>query len=80
LANVKTFCTMAPVRMPRVLTSVSSDDGDGQELLRGEAEFARAEQIIRAEIDGKKTPVYLAKATATAAMVPVWMTTNSVQP
>ena len=25
-------------------------------------------------------PVYLAKATATAAMVPVWITANIVQP
>src|SRR5260370_8508749 len=33
-----------------------------------------------AESPGIRTPVNLANATATAAMVPVWMTTNSVQP
>src|SRR5215469_13955944 len=32
------------------------------------------------EIAGQSTPVNRAKATATAAMVPVWMTVNSVQP
>ena len=32
------------------------------------------------EIDGKKTPRNFAKATATAAMVPVWITRNRVQP
>ena len=32
------------------------------------------------EIEGKKTPRNLPKATPTAAIVPVWMTRNKVQP
>ena len=36
--------------------------------------------LFCAEMMGTKMPRYLANATATAAMVPVWMTTNSVQP
>ena len=32
------------------------------------------------EMEGKKTPRNLPKATQTAAMVPVWITRNSVQP
>ena len=32
------------------------------------------------EIEGKKTPRNLPNATPTAAMVPVWITRNSVQP
>ena len=70
---------MAPVRMPRVLTSVRHDDDrDGEELLRGEAELCPSRSDNSPpEMEGKNTPVYLAKATATAAMVPVWMTTNS---
>ena len=31
-------------------------------------------------IEGKNTPVYFANATATAAIVPVWITRKSVQP
>ena len=78
LANVKTFCTMAPVRMPRVLLQVRKhDDDDGQQLLRGDADARRCPPGSSAsQIQGKKTPVYLAKATATAAMVPVWITRN----
>ena len=32
------------------------------------------------EMEGKNTPMNLPKATPTAAMVPVWMTRNRVQP
>ena len=32
------------------------------------------------EIAGTRTPRYREKATATAAMVPVWITRNKVQP
>ena len=72
---------MAPVRMPRVLTHVRKTiTAMAEQLLRGEAELAAADQVILAPIDGKKTPVYLANATATAAMVPVWITMNMVQP
>ncbi len=47
MAKVKTFCTMAPVRMPRVLQRAQHhDDRDGQQLLRGEPDAPAAHQVV----------------------------------
>ena len=80
----------AAVRTPRTLMSVSttiepmasSRCGDRPTVIGpigwGNAIVPpRKTSGVRA---GKRTPVKRANATATAAMVPVWITTNSVQP
>ena len=47
LAKVKTFCTTAPVRMPRVFSSGEKHNHrDGQQLLRGQPELAAAHQVV----------------------------------
>ena len=81
LANVKTFCTIAPVRMPRIFTAVSSPTiAIPTSCCVVSPAFPLPIKWFCAEIHGTKTPANLAKATATAAMVPVWITRNSVQP
>ena len=47
--------------------------------LRG-GTFQKCRIQLVEEIAGKKTPRNLPKATPTAAIVPVWMTRNKVQP
>ena len=87
LANVKVFCTSLPSSSPRVLLHVSSRIiGDRDELLGRKADRVSAaevhwrDQVIAAAIPGTSTPVNLANATATAAIVPVWMTRKIAQP
>jgi len=46
----------------------------------GSADAARLEKGFSGEIQGSMTPMNLANATATAAIVPVWMTRKRVQP
>jgi hypothetical protein len=66
LATVKMFWTRAPVRSPRVFSQVRK--------------MMRAMATAFCGRSGRKTPRNLAKATATAAMVPVWITVKKVQP
>ena len=75
------FCTTAPVRTPRVFTQVSSTSMAIATICCVLTPRPLAfSSPCWVEIQGKKTPANLAKATATAAMVPVWITRNSVQP
>ena len=55
--------------------------GREAEGVAGRAEVDRLDQVAaRGDRRGQKTPRNLAKATATAAMVPVWTTRNVAQP
>ena len=89
------FWTAAPSLTPRVLSEGEQRDDDDRGEVRGvEADVHVAEhhgpigmagradvpEPVAALTQGKKTPRNLPKATPTAAMVPVWMTRNSVQP
>ena len=83
LAEVNTFCTAAPSLTPRVLVKVSSV------MITMAARFAvfspkLPDPMCTIQIvwltPGKNTPRNLQNATPTAAIVPVWMTRNSVQP
>ncbi len=55
----------------------AGEAGAGGAAAAGQSPFAEA---ASAEIAGMKTPMNLAKATATAAIVPVWTTRNIDQP
>jgi hypothetical protein len=96
LATVKTFCTNAPnftplmftaatiitTTMPArlaVLTPISMFPSSiGPTGIAGTCAICQSQCVL--ETVGKKTPRNLPKATQTAAIVPVWMTRNSVHP
>ena len=82
LATVKTFCTVAPSRRPRQLTQVSSAITSIATSCWLETwyESGRGTSTFPADTQGRNRPRNLAKPTATAAIVPVWITRNSVQP
>ncbi len=95
-ALVNTFCTAAPSRMPRVLVKVSSvitamaarfvaftpismlPSTIGPTRSAGTCAMCHSQSS--AFTAGKKTPRNLPNATPTAAIVPVWITRNSVHP
>ena len=90
LRTVKMFCTQAPVRTPKTLIRPRNSIANMATSCCEEAVNAvgcpkrftvpRFSRIFCAEIHGKKTPRNFPKATATAAIVPVWITRKSVQP
>jgi len=80
----------AAVRTPRTLIHVSSTIdriakmrcGDSPTAMgpMGSGNLIVVPRKTSGDRDGTRTEVNRANATATAAMVPVWITTNSVQP
>ena len=81
LAMVKTFCITLPPWIPRRFTAVSRTMlamaiSCAALILRP----AAVNRVTCSPREGKRTEVNLAKATATAAIVPVWITMNRVQP
>ena len=83
LALVNTFCTAAPSRTPSVFSTVSSV------ITTIAARFAVFSPMFPAPTcqiqfpaltRGKNTPRNFPNATPTAAIVPVWITRNSVHP
>ncbi len=96
LAEVNTFWIMAPsftpnmftkarkntITMPvrlAVLTPISMLPSTmGPTLMGGTWAICHSQCVV--EMVGKKTPRNLPNATQTAAIVPVWMTRNNVQP
>ena len=81
LARVKAFWMALPPLSPRRLTPVSKHR---RAMARSWAEDTssgpRVKRTFVSPNQGRSTAVYLAKATQTAAMVPVCMTRNKVQP
>ncbi len=76
MARKKT--TAMPVRLA-VLTPISMFPSTmGPTLSAGTCAMCRSQWVV--ETVGKNTPRNFPKATQTAAMVPVWITRNSVQP
>ena len=81
---------IAAVRTPRTLIHVSRATERTARMRWGESPtamspigFGKCRVVPKntsGERAGQKTAVNRANATATAAMVPVWITTNSVQP
>ena len=78
---VKTFWMTLPSRMPRRFTAVSKAMTAMASAWAADTFIGpQCRSLCDSENQGRSTEVYLAKATATAAMVPVWITRNSVQP
>jgi len=95
-ALVNTFCTEEPSFTPNVFSNVSSviitiaarfavfspmsilPSTIGPIGIAGTCPMCHSQLL--ALTDGKKTPRNFPKATPTAAIVPVWMTMNSVHP
>ncbi len=90
LIAVREVWIMAAVRTPRTLIHVSRATDRTARMRWGERPTAISPigfgkcmvnpRNTSGERPGQKTLVKRANATATAAMVPVWMTTNRVQP
>ena len=81
LAMVKVFWIIFPLWIPFVLIKVNKiilvmAYSDPTETLTD----PRAKKTFSGLRMGKKTAEYLVNATATAAIVPVWITINTVQP
>jgi hypothetical protein len=89
LATVKLVWIAAPSRTPRIFTAVSRATmtiattrcGDRPSWIRppGIANEPRSRKTSGV-IDGQSTPRKRPNATATAAIVPLWITVNSVHP
>ena len=88
---VRKVCSRAPTATPRPLiqvrktmlriaTSRCTDTPSGMASAEPGRRMWPSERKIVSLSDGKKTARYLAIATATAAMVPVWITVKRVQP
>ena len=69
LRTVRTFCTRVPALRPSAFVAV-----------RARTTAAATAFIAPPATDGTRSPRNVAKATATAAIVPVWMTSAIVQP
>ncbi len=87
MAVVKTFWMTRPYSRPRVLVQVSSAINSRPTSCAVDSESAYpvvtcsgAMRYRSSATHGTSTPMNLANPTATAAMVPVWITRNSVQP
>ena len=91
LATVNMVWIAAPSLTPRMFTAGEQDDQeDRDDALGREAELDRfgapgmsdrpRTRKTSGLTEGTSTPRKRAKATATAAMVPLWMTANRVQP
>ena len=81
LASVKTFWTILPVRSPVVLDHVNNNSTPTATKVAGVSlNRPKLARTWVSESCGARTPRNFANATATAAMVPVWMTRNRVQP
>ena len=80
-AVVKTFCRIAPFRTLVVFHQVRRATRRIAMISRGVMlrNFALKKTCLL-EMAGTSTPRYFAKATATAAIVPVWMTRRAAQP
>ena len=80
-AAVKTFCSRAPFWTLVVFHQVRSATRRMAMISRGVMlRNAALKKTCLLETAGMSTPRYFAKATATAAIVPVWMTRRAAQP
>ena len=80
-AGLAAFIVLHPAPAPvfAVLTPMSIFPSTmGPTGIGGTFQMCQSQCVV--ETDGKNTPRNLPNATATAAMVPVWMTMNSVHP
>ena len=67
-----------PARLAVLIPMSMSPSTIGPTCHAGTCPICHTQCVV--ETDGKKTPRNFPNATATAAMVPVWITRNSVQP
>src|SRR5439155_12507926 len=81
LATVNTFCTCRPASRPRAFKAVRSRITLAATACTGlAASGPRRTSGGAGASAGQSCPAKVAKATATAAIVPVWITSTSVQP
>ena len=79
LVMVKTFCSVAPARTPRMLTAVSRKmqmiaENWAVDRLAALPKTRSVNMLLASPREGKKIPRYLEKAMATAAMKPLCTT------
>lgn len=80
LALVNEFCSRRPISSPRRLAAVRSAITTIAPIRSPDRPTPPAPNHTRDPINGHITPRNRAKATATAAIVPVWITSKSVHP